>query len=261
MNFQRTKTWKESNDPAKEAKLDRIEEILDRWPSGCSRSTSSGPWPCIPTRDAAGQPRAAPSACGPTTARHAGCGSSTPATRWATTGCGVSFATARGPTTPSPPCARSVPPVPTASGSLVLGQPYRVPLRSSARLRVAQLRPPQPCHPYPPPARIPALAQRQRRGSRPRGTAAPRTGPVALRAPASMVPSGPSPRARRVERPRRRGQHPGPTRPYSRRAGAFDPTSPLGTISAHAHSATKSEPSSFHHISNARTFVAAALGG
>lgn len=31
VTFQRTKTWKESPDPDREAKLDRIEEVLDRF--------------------------------------------------------------------------------------------------------------------------------------------------------------------------------------------------------------------------------------
>lgn len=41
VTFQRTKTWKESTDPDREAKLDRIEHVLDRFPTGSSRSTSS----------------------------------------------------------------------------------------------------------------------------------------------------------------------------------------------------------------------------
>ncbi len=48
ITFQKTKTWKESNDPDKEAKLDRIEQILDRGPSGSSPSTSSAPSPSTP---------------------------------------------------------------------------------------------------------------------------------------------------------------------------------------------------------------------
>lgn len=34
VSFQRTKTWRKSNDPAKEAKLDRIEEVITRFPNG-----------------------------------------------------------------------------------------------------------------------------------------------------------------------------------------------------------------------------------
>jgi hypothetical protein len=42
ITFQRTRTWKESRDPAKDAKLDRIEEVMSRFPDRASRSTSSG---------------------------------------------------------------------------------------------------------------------------------------------------------------------------------------------------------------------------
>ena len=42
ITFQRTRTWKESRDPDKDAKLDRIEEVTSRFPDRCSRSTSSG---------------------------------------------------------------------------------------------------------------------------------------------------------------------------------------------------------------------------
>ena len=43
VTFQRTKTWKESNDPDKEAKLDRIEEILDKWPDRVFAFDEFGP--------------------------------------------------------------------------------------------------------------------------------------------------------------------------------------------------------------------------
>ncbi|WP_436961354.1 IS630 family transposase [Streptomyces sp. SudanB182_2057] len=42
ITFQRTKTWKESPDPERDAKLDRIEHVLERSRIACSRSTSSG---------------------------------------------------------------------------------------------------------------------------------------------------------------------------------------------------------------------------
>ena len=44
ITFQRTRTWKESTDPDKDAKLDRIEEVTSRFPDRVSRSTSSGRW-------------------------------------------------------------------------------------------------------------------------------------------------------------------------------------------------------------------------
>ncbi len=43
VTFQRTKTWKDSNDPDKEAKLDRIEHILERWPERVFAFDEFGP--------------------------------------------------------------------------------------------------------------------------------------------------------------------------------------------------------------------------
>ena len=41
--FQRTKTWKESNDPERDAKLDRIEEVLGAFPRRCYAFDEFGP--------------------------------------------------------------------------------------------------------------------------------------------------------------------------------------------------------------------------
>jgi len=95
ITFQRTKTWKESNDSERDPKLARIDEVTNSFPDAASPSTSSAPWPSTPSAAAAGPRRSAPSGCGPTTTRPAGCGSSTPATRWATTPSGVWSVTAR----------------------------------------------------------------------------------------------------------------------------------------------------------------------
>jgi transposase len=43
VTFQRTKTWKESNDPDKEAKLDRIEEVIMHFPDRCFAFDEFGP--------------------------------------------------------------------------------------------------------------------------------------------------------------------------------------------------------------------------
>jgi transposase len=43
VTFQRTKTWKESNDPRKEEKLDRIEEVLAKWPERAFAFDEFGP--------------------------------------------------------------------------------------------------------------------------------------------------------------------------------------------------------------------------
>ena len=43
VTFQRTKTWKESNDPERDAKLDRIEEVLGAFPRRCFAFDEFGP--------------------------------------------------------------------------------------------------------------------------------------------------------------------------------------------------------------------------
>jgi transposase len=43
LSFQRTRTWKESNDPEFDAKLDRIEEVISRWPDRCFAFDQFGP--------------------------------------------------------------------------------------------------------------------------------------------------------------------------------------------------------------------------
>ena len=43
VTFQRTKTWKESNDPDRDAKLDRIEHVMDTWPDQCFAFDEFGP--------------------------------------------------------------------------------------------------------------------------------------------------------------------------------------------------------------------------
>lgn len=49
VTFQKTKTWKESNDPDKEAKLDRIEEVLERFPTRVFAFDEFGPLAIHPT--------------------------------------------------------------------------------------------------------------------------------------------------------------------------------------------------------------------
>jgi transposase len=43
VSFQRTRTWKESKDPDKDAKLDRIEEVTTRFPNRCFAFDQFGP--------------------------------------------------------------------------------------------------------------------------------------------------------------------------------------------------------------------------
>lgn len=49
VTFQRTKTWKESNDPDRDTKLDRIEEVLDGHPDRCFAFDEFGPLAIRPT--------------------------------------------------------------------------------------------------------------------------------------------------------------------------------------------------------------------
>src|SRR5690349_4538302 len=43
ISFQRTRTWKESKDPDKDVKLDRIEEVTSRFPDRCFAFDQFGP--------------------------------------------------------------------------------------------------------------------------------------------------------------------------------------------------------------------------
>jgi uncharacterized protein (DUF2252 family) len=49
ITFHHTKTWKESPDPERDAKLDRIEEVLDRFPDRVFAFDESGPLGIRPT--------------------------------------------------------------------------------------------------------------------------------------------------------------------------------------------------------------------
>jgi hypothetical protein len=59
ITFQRTKTWKESNDPDFDAKLDRIEHVLDRFPDRVFAFDEFGPLGIRPTAGSGWVPRAA----------------------------------------------------------------------------------------------------------------------------------------------------------------------------------------------------------
>ncbi len=49
ISFQRTRTWKESTDPDKEAKLDRIEYVTSTFPNRCFAFDQFGPLSIRPT--------------------------------------------------------------------------------------------------------------------------------------------------------------------------------------------------------------------
>jgi len=50
ITFQRTKTWKESPDPERDAKLDRIEQVLERFPDRVFAFDEFGPLGIRPHR-------------------------------------------------------------------------------------------------------------------------------------------------------------------------------------------------------------------
>ena len=102
VTFQRTKTWKESNDPHRDAKLDRIEQVIDTFPDRVFAFDEFGPLTIRPQAGPAGQRRATAPASRRTTTSCTASGSSTAATRSVTTPCGASSATRNPRPTPSP---------------------------------------------------------------------------------------------------------------------------------------------------------------
>ena len=53
ISFQRTRTWKESADPDKDAKLDRIEQVTSRFPDRCFAFDQFGPLSIRPAHGSA----------------------------------------------------------------------------------------------------------------------------------------------------------------------------------------------------------------
>lgn len=60
ITFQRTRTWKESNDPDKDAKLDRIESVTSRFPDRCFAFDQFGPLAIRPHHGASWSPASRP---------------------------------------------------------------------------------------------------------------------------------------------------------------------------------------------------------
>jgi transposase len=60
ISFQRTRTWKESRDPDKDAKLDRIEEVTRRFPDRCFAFDQFGPLSIRPCHGTAWAPESKP---------------------------------------------------------------------------------------------------------------------------------------------------------------------------------------------------------
>jgi transposase len=63
VTFQRIKTWKESTDPERDAKLDRIEHVIEHFSDRVFAFDEFGPLGIRPPRDPAGLNRAGPTGC------------------------------------------------------------------------------------------------------------------------------------------------------------------------------------------------------
>jgi transposase len=102
ISFQRTRTWKESADPGKDAKLDRIEEVTSAFPDRCFAFDQFGPLSIRPAHGTCWARRTKPARLPATYHRTQGSVIFTAATASAMTGCGASPACVRAATIPWP---------------------------------------------------------------------------------------------------------------------------------------------------------------
>jgi hypothetical protein len=113
--FQRTRTWKESTDPDRDAKLDRIEQVTAHFPERCFAFDQFGPLSIRPAATAApGHRRTDPPGCQRPTAARTVSATSTAATPSPMTSYGASSGPARAATTPWQRSSRSVRRAPAA---------------------------------------------------------------------------------------------------------------------------------------------------
>jgi transposase len=89
ISFQRTRTWKESTDPDKDAKLDRIEFVTSNYPDRCSAFDQFGPLSIRPCHGVCWTPRKRPARLRATTTVRTASATSTAATAWVMTSCGA----------------------------------------------------------------------------------------------------------------------------------------------------------------------------
>jgi hypothetical protein len=179
VSFQRTRTWKESRDPDKDTKLDRIDYVITHFLEPVLRVR-----PVRPTVD--------------------------PAVSRLHLGARVEAAAVAGdlphawrsllPRLLQPTCRRTRPPRsdrgrPQQRRAVsdpdlgVVGEPDRGPVRAATHLHDGRVRPSQPHHARPRDARLPAVAQRQRPPPRRPGRATPRTHPHPQRTPPTLGPT------------------------------------------------------------------------
>lgn len=208
ITFQRTKTWKESPDPEPDAKLDRIEEVLERFADRVFAFDEFGPLGIRPNRRADWAPAGHPGRHPATYHRtHGvryfhGCYSVGDDRLWGvnrrkkgavnTLAALMSIRAARPDGAPIYVILDTCPPTRatrsaagrrrTASSCAspdlrLLGQPDRSPFRATAAVHDRQLQPPQPQRADPGPTRLPALAEQQHPPPRHHRGAASRTCP------------------------------------------------------------------------------------
>lgn len=194
ITFQRTRTWKESTDPDKEAKLDRIEQVTTEHPDRCFAFDQFGPLSIRPCHGSVWAPRSKPHRLPATYHRtHGiryfhGCYSLGDDQLWGVTrrrkGGDHSLAAFKSIRAARPDgepvyvildnlLGEQDTQNPFLGGGKqrrtvfhadqrVLGEPDRGPVRTVAHLRDGRFEPPQPHRSGPAPAGLPALAQRQR---------------------------------------------------------------------------------------------------
>lgn len=211
-------------DPDRDTKLDRIEEVLERYPDRAFAFDEFGPLGIRPTGGAGWAPKGSPSGTRRHTTARTGCGTSTAATRSATTPCGAVNRRKKGAVN-TLKALRSIRAArPDGAPIYVIldnlsahkgadirhwanqnkvelcftptyaswGEPDRGPLRATAPVHHRQLAPPQPHPADPGPALLPALTQRQRPPPRRARRRTPRTrsDPQRARHPLGRTPPG-----------------------------------------------------------------------
>ena len=193
ITFGRTKTWAESNDADRDAKLDRIEHVADKHPDRVFAFDEFGPLAIRPTGGACWAPRSRPQRLRANynklhgVRQFHGCYSVGDDELWgvvrrrksaANTLAALKTIRARRPdgepvyvildnlSAHNRTDIRQMGQAQQRRAVLhphlqLMGEPHRSALRAAARVRARQLRPPQPHRAHPRSARPPALAQRQ----------------------------------------------------------------------------------------------------
>jgi transposase len=116
ISFQRTRTWKESTDPDRDARLDRIEYVTSHYPDRCFGFDQFGPLSIRPCHGACRAPRKRPARLRATYHRAHGIRYFHGCYSMAMTSCGAWSASTRAPITLWPRSNRSGPPGPAGTG-------------------------------------------------------------------------------------------------------------------------------------------------